>query len=166
MKSLLLIRHAKSSWTSEVLQDFDRPLNERGKKEAPAMAKKLLKDSVKIDGFVSSPAKRAKKTARLFIKEFGRDEEDLVFFPELYHAGVDDFLHVIGQFSDEWDTVAVFSHNPGITEFVNTLTDTRIDNMPTCAVFAVKAPIRHWKKFAEAEKEFWFFNYPKLDGDL
>jgi phosphohistidine phosphatase len=162
MKSLLLIRHAKSSWTSDVLNDFDRPLNERGKKEAPEMANRLIKKEITIDCFVSSPARRAKKTAKLFIAEFGKDENEIVFIPELYHAGTETFTKVISAFHDDFETVAIFSHNPGITEFANLLIDVELDNMPTCAIFAVKSSVDHWSEFADAKKELWFFNYPKL----
>jgi phosphohistidine phosphatase len=165
MKSLILIRHAKSSWTSDVLNDFDRPLNERGKREAPEMASKLIKNKIEIDSFVSSPAKRAKKTAKLFIKEFGKDENEIVFIPELYHAGTNTFSKVISELNNDCDVVAIFSHNPGITEFANMLTEIQIDNMPTCGVFAVKAPVDQWSEFADAKKDLWFFNYPKLEID-
>ncbi|HVM87294.1 MAG TPA: histidine phosphatase family protein [Puia sp.] len=165
MKSLILIRHAKSSWSTDVLNDFDRPLNERGKREAPEMALKLIKNKVVIDFFVSSPAKRAKKTAKLFIKEFGKDENEILFIPELYHAGTQIFTKIISELNDNYSTVAIFSHNPGITEFANTLTEVQIDNMPTCSVFAIKASIEHWKQFAESDKAFWFFNYPKLETE-
>lgn len=163
MKSLLLIRHAKSSWESNVPNDFDRPLNERGKKEAGEMAKRLIKNKIAIDHFVSSPARRAKKTARLFIKEYGKEENEIVYIPELYHATVPTFIKVISGLNDDYETVAIFSHNPGITDFVNTLSLVHIDNMPTCGIFAVKAPVTSWGEFAGANKEMIFFNYPKLE---
>jgi len=164
MKSLLLIRHAKSSWASDVLNDFDRPLNERGKKEAPEMASALIKNKIAIDCFVSSPAKRAKKTAKLFIAEFGKDESGIIFIPELYHARAETFSKVIATLNDDYETVAIFSHNPGITEFANMLVDIELDNMPTCSIFAVKSSVDRWSEFANAKKEFWFFNYPKLQA--
>lgn len=163
MKSLLLIRHAKSSWESDVLNDFDRPLNERGKREAAEMAKRLKKNKIAIDHFVSSPARRAKKTAKLFIKEYGNRETELFYIPELYHASVQTFGTVVSGLHNNYDTVAIFSHNPGITEFVNTLASVQIDNMPTCGIFAVKASIASWSEFADAPKELLFFNYPKME---
>ena len=165
MKSLLLIRHAKSSWTSDALNDFDRPLNDRGKKEAPEMAKRLIKNKITIDCFVSSPARRAMKTAKLFIKEFGKNESEIILIPELYHSSVQTFFKVISGLDDNYQTAAIFSHNPGITELANLLTEMQIDNMPTCGVFAVRAPVRRWSEFANAKKELWFFNYPKLETD-
>jgi len=161
MKTILIIRHAKSSWDTATLSDFDRPLNERGKKDAPAMAKRLIQNKVNPELFVSSPAKRAKKTAELFIKEFGKNEDEVVFVSELYHAPAQTFYNIIAGFDDRFNCAAIFSHNPGITEFVNSLTTVRLDNMPTCGIFAFNALIKKWSDFPGAKKEFWFFDYPK-----
>jgi phosphohistidine phosphatase len=160
MKSLLLIRHAKSSWDFNV-EDFERPLNERGNKNAPEMAKRLLKKDVKIDAFVSSPAKRALATAAYFAEEYGKKVKNIIIVPALYNAAAESFYTGIEDLDNDDKTVAIFSHNPGITEFANSLTDTRIDDMPTCAVFALKVDIKKWKDFREAKKEIWFFDYPK-----
>jgi phosphohistidine phosphatase len=161
VKYLLIIRHAKSSWDSASLSDFERPLNERGKKDAATMAKRLHKQKITIDAFISSPAKRAKKTAEVFAQELGVD--NIIFAEDLYHASVSFLYEVIKRTDDKFNAVAIFSHNPGITEFVNTLTDTiRTDNVPTTGIFAVKAPVDNWKDFESAGKEFWFYDYPKL----
>jgi phosphohistidine phosphatase len=161
-KTLLLIRHAKSSWDIGPLNDFERPLNDRGKRDAPEMAKRLLNKKIKIDAFVSSPARRAKKTAELFIEQYGRKDDDIIFITKLYHAHSDIFFDVVAELDDQFNCVAVFSHNPGITGFVNLLTDNvRIDNMPTCGIFAVKVNTDNWDNFKKAKKEFLFFDYPK-----
>jgi phosphohistidine phosphatase len=161
MKTLLIIRHAKSSWDNAIINDVDRPLNDRGKRDAPAMARRLIKTNVKIDLFVSSPAKRARNTAALFIGEYGRSEKDILFIPELYHASVQTFKDTVSGLDDKYGSVALFSHNPGITAFVNTLTSVVLDNMPTCGVFAVTSLAAHWKEFPLAGATFWFFDYPK-----
>ena len=163
MKSLLLIRHAKSTWDNPLLKDFDRPLNERGHRDAPMMAKRLKKKEIKIDAFVSSPAKRALTTAIYFADAYGVKEKDIIKNPELYHASVETFLKVIHSLDDQYDTIALFSHNPGITELVNRLTHVRIDDMPTCAIFGVKAAIDNWSAFEKGGKDFWFFDYPKKE---
>jgi phosphohistidine phosphatase len=160
-KQLLLIRHAKSSWADFSVKDVDRPLNDRGKKDAPAMAKRLLDKGVHIDAFISSPAKRARRTAELFVKEYNGRKENIIFFQSLYLASPPAFFDVITKTNDKLSTIAVFSHNEGITDFANSLTDSRIDDMPTCSIFAVKANIKHWSDFKEAEKQFWFFDFPK-----
>ncbi|SRR5260221_8793848 len=163
MKTLLLIRHAKSSWDIGSLNDFERPLNERGKKDAPEMAKRLLDKKIKIDAFVSSPAKRAKKTAELFCSSYNKKENDIIFISALYHASVPTFYETIETLDDSYNTVAIFSHNPGITAFVNELTaSVDIDNMPTCGIFAININTEKWKAFRKSAKEFLFFDYPKL----
>jgi phosphohistidine phosphatase len=146
------------------MADFDRPLNERGKEDGPKMAKRLLSKKIPIDAFISSPAKRAKKTASIFATEYGLQKEDIILIPELYHPAPDAFFDAIAKAPAGANTIALFSHNPGITEFANMLTDTRIDDMPTCAIFAVKTNISHWADFQKATKQFWFFDYPKSDS--
>ena len=164
MKTLLLIRHAKSDWDDASLRDFDRPLNERGKQDAPRMARRLLDKKITVDAFISSPAKRARKTAEFFAKAFGREKEDIHFFESLYLAPAPVFFEVISGISDDYDSIAVFSHNDGITDFANMLTDARIDNSPTCGIFAIKSDIKTWKDFGEESNRFDFFDYPK-SGD-
>lgn len=161
MKTVLLIRHAKSSWDDSALADFDRPLNERGKSDAPRMAERLYSKQVRIDTFISSPAKRAKKTAEIFVEKYGAKKSDIIFVPSLYQAMDSIFYDVIANAPQKSHSLAIFSHNPGITDFANSLTSTRIDNMPTCAVFAVKVDIERWSEFKQAGKEFYFFDFPK-----
>lgn len=161
MKTLLLIRHAKSDWNDASLSDFDRPLNERGKRDAPLMAQRLLDKKIGIDLFVSSPAKRAKKTATIFAEAWGLDKKKVDFYDELYLAPETVFTSVISQLNNGADAVAVFAHNPGITDFANSLTNTRIDDMPTCCIFAVQADCKDWNEFATAKKKFLFVDYPK-----
>jgi phosphohistidine phosphatase len=161
MKTLILIRHAKSSWDQPGLSDFDRPLNERGKKDAPVMAKRVKEKGIELDHLVSSPAKRAKKTARYFAEEFSFKKDDIKLVEELYGATQSEFLQVIKDLNDKYNSVALFSHNPGITDFASSLTNVRVDDMPTCAVFALQAETDSWKEFMNAEKNFLFFDYPK-----
>ncbi|HET7898271.1 MAG TPA: histidine phosphatase family protein [Flavisolibacter sp.] len=161
MKTLILIRHAKSSWDQDGLSDSERPLNERGKKDAPEMAKRLRKRGLKIDAFVSSPAERAFRTARYFAREFDVKKEEIKTEKGLYGAMSSHFEEVVAGLKDKYDTVAVFSHNPGITDYANTLCHVQTDNMPTCGVFAVQADVDNWQDFAKAEKNFLFFDYPK-----
>lgn len=162
MKNILLVRHAKSSWDSPLVKDFDRPLNERGLKDAPAMAQRLLEKGVTIDAFITSPAVRAITTCTIFANAFNK-QSHITAYKDLYNAPARMFLKAIKKAEDEWNTIAIFAHNPGITDFANTLTDTNIDEMPTCSIFAVHADISHWKDFEKAQKKFWFFDYPKND---
>lgn len=161
MKHILLIRHAKSSWDDPAQPDFERPLNERGKRDAPQMAQRLLARSIDIDAFISSPAKRARKTADLFAAEYKVGKDSIIQVPELYHPAPANFFDVIAKVPGAAGTIALFSHNPGITEFVNMLTEVRVDDMPTCAIYGVQVHTTDWAQFRDAPKTFWFFDYPK-----
>lgn len=129
------------------------------------MAERLYSKGIHIDMFISSPAKRAKKTAEAFAEKFGAKKSDIILAPALYEAAFSDFINVITNLTNTSDCIAIFSHNPGITELANRLTTTRIDNMPTCSIFAVKAGIEHWSEFSGADKEFFFFDFPKSIHD-
>jgi phosphohistidine phosphatase len=162
MKSLLVVRHAKSSWDWEDLNDFERPLSGRGTRDAPDMAARVAARHGIPDLLVSSPAKRAKKTAQLFAETWEKPQNQILYIAELYHAPAAVFYDVVTHLPEDKDSIAIFSHNPGITAFVNELTEVRVDNMPTCGVFAIK--VDRWKDFKNAKKEFWFFDYPKAEA--
>lgn len=165
MKKLYMVRHAKSSWGDFTTPDFDRPLNDRGKKDAPEMAKRLLDKKTVLDVFISSPAKRAKSTCNAFCKVYDRHKEEIVLIDALYHASVETFNRVVSAIDDKFKSAAIFSHNPGITDFVNTLVkDVHIDNMPTCAIFAVEIEGDSWAEFLSSTKKFLFVDYPKLES--
>lgn len=161
MKQLFIIRHAKSDqsfWGN----DFERPLNERGKSDAAVMAKRFRDMRINIDAWVASPAKRAKKTAEFFAETFKTPTDKIIFISALYHASSEVFYEVISAFPDNLNSIAVFSHNPGITYFINSLLpDIQLDNMPTCGLFAIKVETDHWSAFTNSKKEFLFFDYPK-----
>lgn len=126
------------------------------------MAEKLQARGQLPDLLVSSTANRALRTAKYFAETFCIDEKKILVVPKLYHAWIPVFYEVIADLPDMASTVAIFSHNPGITAFVNELTGTRIDNMPTCGIFAVRFDSDQWSDFEKAEKKFLFFDYPKL----
>jgi phosphohistidine phosphatase len=166
MKTLILVRHAKSSWDAPGLSDSERPLNERGKKDAPEMAKRLKERGVKVELLVSSPAKRARQTAKVFAEEYDVKKDDIVLVEELYMATQPAFSAAVNRLDNKFDVVVLFSHNPGITEFASSLTNVRVDDMPTCAMYALQIETDKWKEFEEAEKKFLFFDYPKNPGAL
>ena len=158
-KTLIIVRHAKSSWTSPSLRDFDRPLNDRGHHDAPMMAKRFRARSVPVDRWISSTANRAKTTAGYFATEF---DITLQLEPELYHASLETFLQLIHAFDESWNSVAIFSHNPGITELVNYLGggSVRLDNLPTCGMVGFRFPSTRWTMVEKGE--FLFFDAPKV----
>lgn len=125
------------------------------------MAKRLHKKKIPIDAILSSPAKRAKSTAEYFAKEYDIPKKKIILIPELYMASSETFVKTIRDAPKKADSIALFSHNEGITQFANSLSEARVDNMPTCSVFAVKADIDNWNEFEPGKTEFYFFDYPK-----
>ena len=161
MKSLILVRHAKSSWDSPELSDKERPLNSRGKHDAPMMGKLLNKLGLKAELIISSPAKRARQTAKRIAKEIGYKEEDIQVDNNLYMAGIEDFYDVIGLVNDKVNTLFVFSHNYGITDFANYISNSDIDNIPTCGIVRIDLDIDSWSKIKNEKGKLVFFEYPK-----
>lgn len=163
MKQVLIVRHAKSSWANAFTADFERPLNDRGHRDAPLMAEKIKARGINIQAFLSSTANRALTTATYFAEAYGKTKKNILLFPQLYHAPEEVFYQVIETIPASITTAAIFSHNPGITAFVNSLTATRLDDMPTCGIFAIRVETDSWEEFRIAKKTFWFFDYPKLN---
>jgi phosphohistidine phosphatase len=163
MKTLLLVRHAKSSWDDAAMPDFKRPLNARGLKDAGEMAMRLKSKINTLHLLVSSPALRAKTTAGIFLETFALNARHLLLEDSFYLAPPAVFEQYIRTAADLPDTIAIFAHNPGITDFANSLTRSiKTDNIPTCGIFAISAAIAHWSDFTAAEKTFLFYDYPKL----
>lgn len=161
MRTLYLIRHAKSGWDDPSLADHDRPLNDRGRKDAPMMAERMRRTGHPIDLILTSTARRAERTAMAFAQAYGIRDEDFIRTGRLYHAAADEFLRIIAGIGDSYRHVAVFSHNPGITLFAGGLGVAAIDHMPTCAIFGVVTEASSWRDFAVAPRRFLFFDWPK-----
>ncbi len=144
MKLLTLARHAKSSWKQADLTDFERPLNRRGERNAPEMGRKLAAFRPRPDLFVSSPAKRALATARIFAAEAAEPAPPLALERDLYEADVADFLRVIRGLDPAARHVAIFAHNPTLTEVANRLSDAEIVNVPTCGLVRIRLNVERW----------------------
>ena len=155
------MRHAHSSWNDHALSDFERKLTEAGKEDARTMARRLHKKGIEIDSFVSSAAKRAESTAKIFMMEYGADKNSLKLMTSLYNPSVKNLYDAVENSDDNQETVALFSHNPGITDFVNSFDGAPVYDMPACGVYAIRVDIKQWKDFSVAEKEFLFFDYPE-----
>ena len=161
-----MIRHAKSSWANPLQSDFERPLNDRGMRDAPIMAEKLKKLGIIPDLIIASTAKRAKQTAKKIAKELGYDPDNIKWEEKLYHCIPSVFDEVIYEVGDAIKTIFIVAHNPGITGFVNQLSpDFSIDNMPTCAVVAAHVNAKDWNTYAIAERKVFLFEYPGKDHD-
>jgi phosphohistidine phosphatase len=160
MKTVILVRHAKAE-QNFLSNDFERKLTDVGKENAQLVANRFFSKGIKIDAFISSPAKRAKTTAQIFVEIYKIDKEKIIFKSELYHAPLFVYYDVISQLDAAIETVILFAHNPGITDFVNSLGIVQLDNMPTSGIFSFTLNTDDWKKAPTAIKNFVFFDYPK-----
>jgi phosphohistidine phosphatase len=160
MKKLVFIRHAKSSWDDPYLDDHERPLAERGLRDAPRMAQRLKKRDFKIDVMISSDAKRAKTTALIMAEILHFPKENIVFTPNLYMASANRILAEIRQTKSNVESILVFGHNPGFNEIIEKLGG-EIDNLPTAGQFGFKLDIKDWEDISPKKAKVWFFDYPK-----
>lgn len=168
MKTLYIIRHAKSSWDAANVDDFERPLNDRGKRDAPRMGKRLKEKEIHPDLIISSPAKRALSTGKRIAGILGYPREGIKADRELYHADEETILSVIHGIENKFQTVILLSHNPGLTDFVNnTLMDGElvINNVPTCGVVAFRFDVDNWEDVIWGKGKMLFFDYPKSKGN-
>jgi len=143
VKTLFLVRHAKSSRNEPALQDKDRPLNNRGKRDAPKMGKRLAKREVMPDLILSSPAKRALKTAQLIAKKLDYKLQDIVVDERLYATGADELLHLIRKLGAKPKSVMLVGHNPELTELAHHLSS-KITHLPTCAIAEFTIEAKSW----------------------
>ncbi len=163
-KQLLLIRHAKSDWGNADLRDFDRPLNKRGKANAPEMAERLAKHKIFPDLIVSSPANRAITTAGYFAEVWKIKSNAIQKEPSIYEASIKTLVALINQFDNKFDRIALFGHNPGLTDLVNYF-DSYLDNMPTCSVVMLEFPFDDWRMVSADTAKVLLFDYPKSGDD-
>jgi phosphohistidine phosphatase len=165
MKTLYVIRHAKSSWADPDQADMDRGLNERGKRDAPRIARRLKEKNIHPQLMLSSPAKRALNTAKRIAEVLDYPIEKVKTDRLLYHADEETILSVVQALNDKCDHVFLYGHNPGLTEFVNSLPDKEvfIDNVPTCGVAAFELPVESWKDASWRSAALLFFDYPKKE---
>ena len=134
MKTLYLLRHAKSSWGSPELKDFERPLAQRGINDLPVMAARFKAREGRVDCMICSPAVRTKTTAQLLEKELGFPSDEIGSNPELYFAGSNMFLKAASLVDAACESAMLVGHNPAITEFVNDMANCNISNIPTCGL--------------------------------
>lgn len=158
MKTLYLIRHAQSS-SPIGIADFDRPLDENGHNDAPKMAKYLQEKGLKIDYFITSPAKRALTTCRYFAEIFGKS--NIKKDENLYEALEEDFIRAIVGVDAQHNSVAIFSHNPSISEFGSVLASELFD-FPMCGVAVFEINCEQWSEFENAEKTLKHFFIPNV----
>jgi len=165
MKTLYLVRHAKSSWADPSLDDQARPLNKRGLRDAPVMGKRLAGHQVRVDAIWSSPARRAVETAHCIARALQVPRKEIELRDRLYTSVINDLLLEIRSCPDEVKRLLVVGHNPVITEFANILLDCgrdrEIELIPTCGIVAIEFSLSSWQQIKETEGRFLFFDYPK-----
>ncbi len=161
MKKLYLVRHAKSSWENNNLKDIERPLNKRGERDAPFMGKLMKENNIKPVLMIASPAERALSTAKYFCSEMDISKKHLLIDNNLYEAGRKDILKVIHQFDNEKNSAMIFSHNPGLTDTANFLTNGEISDIPTCGIVSLNCKINSWNELDNTNCELDFFEFPK-----
>ena len=165
MLQLTLIRHAKSSWDDPALSDFDRPLNKRGMKNAPLMGKIISKRGLVFDRIVASPAQRAITTARLIAGKLGFPEQDIQRRKELYDASMDALLACVHSLDNQYDSIALVAHNPGLTDLCNHLSGESIANLPTCAVAVIEFDLDDWRAVYQDTGRLALYEYPRKYTD-
>lgn len=161
MKILYLARHAKSSWKYPQLDDFERPLNKRGHKNAPFMGGVLKKRGVLPDLILSSPANRAAMTARIIAAEIDYPLEGVIYAESMYGAGERGMIGIIKQMGDEISKLMLVGHNPGMTSLANTLGNDPVSNIPTSGIYCVHLDIPSWEMIRDRCGTTEFFVFPK-----
>ncbi len=164
MKQLLLCRHAKSSWKNRSLADRDRPLNKRGKKNAPMMGRRLITRMMLPERIFCSPAKRAKKTAVLLCHGMKQPTDIIINKDDIYDTNVRGLLRIIRSIDDRYQRIMLVGHNFELTDLVNFLLQIDLYNVPTCGIVACRCETNNWKKIGRSHAELLFFDYPKKPG--
>ncbi len=165
MNSLTLIRHAKSSWKDDGLPDMERPLNKRGFRNAPMMGARLRLRGVVFDRLYTSPALRARTTARLIATELGLDPAKIEIAPSLYTFNYEDLLGWVRSMDDVGEHIALVCHNPAITDFANFLALSDIENVPTCGIVTLSFAESGGDHIGAGSANLDDFCYPKLESD-
>ena len=160
MKKLILIRHAKSDWSNPLLEDFLRPLNKRGERNAPFMAKILEKKDIKPDLIISSPSIRTKQTLEYFIKQLNYKDE-VRFEESIYEAPFENLLKVIKNISNNYKIILLVGHNPGLCDLINFLLDKHFENIPTCGIVEIDFNAKSWQDISKENSNLVSFEYPK-----
>ena len=162
MKTLTIVRHAKSSWNHPDLSDRQRPLNSRGERDAPVMGKRIVAHGIRPSLIITSPAKRAWTTAKIIAAEIGYPTEFLQREDSLYLASLDDLLGAVVAQDAGFNSLMVVGHNPGLTEFANFLIPGLTNNLPTAGMVSVQMDQDDWNLYQQPKAELLAFDYPKL----
>lgn len=161
MLTLYLTRHAKSDWADPRVDDHERPLNSRGLRDAPEMARRYKARGEKLDRIHSSTAVRALTTARTFAQVLGLEAERFSQERNIYLASVQGLLRVVNNLPPGSHAVMLFGHNPGFSEFAQYLTGGGVGEMPTCATTRIDLPFGSWAEVSGGAGTVVWFDFPK-----
>jgi phosphohistidine phosphatase len=161
VKNLIIIRHAESDWDQSSLADIDRPLNNRGKHDAPLIGDVLKSRRLEPDLIVASPARRALETAELIAQAVGYDSEAILVCDGVYLQGTSVLIGLIRSLEAIHNRVYLIGHNPHLTELVTRLTGDSIGNIPTCGLVSIEFQIDSWAYVMDGNGRLAFFDYPK-----
>ncbi|WP_276498705.1 SixA phosphatase family protein [Pontibacter litorisediminis] len=161
MKTLYILRHAKSSWKFDGLSDHDRPLNKRGRHDAPLMGQELAARGVAPQLVISSPAVRAISTATLVSRELDYDPDDIAVDTRVYGAGKEDLLHVVQHAPADVDSLLLVGHNEALSEFANMLSQEPIGSLPTAGIVALQFNCESWFDISKENGSLLFLDFPK-----
>ena len=161
MKTLYLVRHAKSSWKYPNLDDFERPLNKRGRKNAPFIGRMLKKLKVAPDLVISSPANRAAMTARVIASAINYPLEKIRYNEAIYEFDENALVDVVKQIDDAVNKAMVVGHNPALNGLANYIGDQPIGNIPTCGAICMELDISSWANISAHCGKLKFFEFPK-----
>ena len=161
MKTLYLVRHAKSSWDNANQSDHERPLNQRGERDAPRMGKRLRKRGDQPEVIISSSAVRALTTASILATALDYPTSDISIEERLYGAEPEDVLSIIGNLDDGIHCAMLVGHNPTFTALINALGRCDLDNVPTCGIAVLTFPIDSWKNMTTIQGTLVDFDFPK-----
>lgn len=162
MKTLYITRHAKSSWKDEHITDFERPLNKRGRHDAPLMGEILRERDADVRVIRSSPANRALVTARMIAEELGYPVENIETDERMYGAGSRELTVIVQMLPDSVDEAMVVGHNPAMMMLAGDLAGFDEDNLPTCGIVCVDFDVTSWRDVCPGEGVIRYFEYPKM----
>jgi phosphohistidine phosphatase len=161
MKTLTIVRHAKSDWGNDGIDDMLRPLSERGYSDARIISTQVQKKIQTPDYWITSPAIRAYSTALIFASAFKVDVEKMIINKKIYATSIKNLKQIVNSIPDNYNNAILFGHNPELTNFFNEISDAYADNIPTCGTMYLTSGVKKWKDFLSEPLKNDFYLYPK-----
>ena len=162
MKTLYIVRHAKSSWDNPGLADHERPIIKKGKNRTKLVCDYLVENNLNVDLLISSHAVRAQQTAFIIADALNYPEGNIQISPTIYHGDIDNLFNQLFELSDDVTSVMLFGHNPTFTTFANYFLPKNMDWLPTSAIVSIEFDTDQWENFINARKKVKFVITPRL----